>query len=77
MAERCGARTVYGNYNFVSTAKNRSAWLTVYFGSKKVLQRRLSHEQMDSYVKKLRMERIEWLRQFQNLNPAIIKAITP
>lgn len=29
MAERFGVRTVYGNYNFVSTVKNRSAWFTV------------------------------------------------
>jgi hypothetical protein len=34
-AERYGVRTVYGNYNFVSTVKNRSAWLTVYIGSQK------------------------------------------
>ncbi|MGB9671688.1 MAG: phosphoenolpyruvate carboxykinase [Candidatus Bathyarchaeales archaeon] len=45
IAERYGARTVYGNYNFVSTVKNRSAWLTVYFGSEKVLQRRLNQRQ--------------------------------
>ncbi len=38
-AERFGVRTVYGNYNFVSTVKNRSAWLTVYVGSSKVLQK--------------------------------------
>jgi phosphoenolpyruvate carboxykinase (ATP) len=44
-AERYGARTVYGNYNFVSTVKNRSAWLTVYLGSKKVLQHQLNQKQ--------------------------------
>ncbi|MEM3577972.1 MAG: phosphoenolpyruvate carboxykinase [Candidatus Bathyarchaeia archaeon] len=45
IAERYGVRTVYGNYNFVSTVKNRSAWLTVYVGSEKVLQRRLNQRQ--------------------------------
>jgi len=44
-AERYGSRTVYGNYNFVSTVKNRSAWLTVYVGSRKVLQSRLNQRQ--------------------------------
>ncbi len=46
-AERYGVRTVYGNYNFVSTVKNRSAWLTVYLGSPKVLQRQLSPRQLE------------------------------
>jgi phosphoenolpyruvate carboxykinase (ATP) len=45
MAERYGIRTVYGNYNFVSTVKNRSAWLTVHVGSQKVLQKRLNQRQ--------------------------------
>jgi len=44
-AERYGVRTVYGNYNFVSTVKNRSAWLTVYIGSPKVLQRQVDQKQ--------------------------------
>lgn len=47
MAERHGVRTVYGNYNFVSTVKNRSAWLTVYLGSPRVLQRQLSQRQQE------------------------------
>ncbi|MDH5481974.1 MAG: phosphoenolpyruvate carboxykinase [Candidatus Bathyarchaeota archaeon] len=46
-AERYGVRTVYGNYNFVSTVKNRSAWLTVYIGSEKVLQSELNHRQKE------------------------------
>lgn len=46
-AERYGVRTVYGNYNFVSTVKNRSAWLTVYIGSSKVLQRQISQRQKE------------------------------
>ncbi|NWG10478.1 phosphoenolpyruvate carboxykinase [Candidatus Bathyarchaeota archaeon] len=46
-AERYGSRTVYGNYNFVSTVKNRSAWLTVYIGTEKVLQRKLSQRQKE------------------------------
>ena len=46
-AERYGTRTVYGNYNFVSTIKNRSAWLTVYIGNSIVLQRQLSQRQKE------------------------------
>lgn len=46
-AEKYGTRTVYGNYNFVSTVKNRSAWLTVNIGSQKVLQRQLSQKQRE------------------------------
>jgi phosphoenolpyruvate carboxykinase (ATP) len=44
-AERFGVRTVYGNCNFVSTVKNRSAWLTVYVGSPAVRQQGLSPRQ--------------------------------
>nr|MDO8097784.1 phosphoenolpyruvate carboxykinase [Candidatus Njordarchaeota archaeon] len=47
-AERYGVRTVYGSYNFVSTVKNRSAWLTVYIGSPKVLQRQPNQRQKDA-----------------------------
>ena len=46
-AERYGVRTVYGNYNFVSTVKNRSAWLTVYIGSPKMLQRQVDQKQKE------------------------------
>jgi len=46
-AERYGVRTVYGNYNFVSTVKNRSAWLTVYIGSTRVLQHQLNQRQKE------------------------------
>ncbi|MGQ9551897.1 MAG: phosphoenolpyruvate carboxykinase [Candidatus Bathycorpusculaceae bacterium] len=46
-AERYGVRTVYGNYNFVSTVKNRSAWLTVNIGSPSVLQRKLNQRQKE------------------------------
>jgi phosphoenolpyruvate carboxykinase (ATP) len=46
-AERYGVRTVYGNYNFVSAVKNRSAWLTVYLGSKKVLQHQPNQRQKE------------------------------
>lgn len=46
-AGRHGRRTVYGNYNFVSTVKNRSAWLTVYIGTEKVLQHQLSQRQKE------------------------------
>jgi len=46
-AEQYGVRTVYGNYNFVSSVKNRSAWLTVYVGSPRVLQRQLNQRQRE------------------------------
>jgi len=46
-AEGYGVRTVYGNYNFVSTVKNRSAWLTTYVGSPRVLQRQLNQRQRE------------------------------
>jgi phosphoenolpyruvate carboxykinase (ATP) len=46
-AEKFGVRTVFGNYNFVSTVKNRSAWLTVNIGSSKVLQRGLNQRQKE------------------------------
>jgi phosphoenolpyruvate carboxykinase (ATP) len=49
-AERYGVRTVYGNYNFVSTTKNRSAWLTVYLGSEKVLQPQLNQRQKEILI---------------------------
>ena len=44
-AEQYGVRTVYGNYNFISAVKNRSACLTVHIGSQKVLQRQLNQKQ--------------------------------
>ncbi|MHA1267781.1 MAG: phosphoenolpyruvate carboxykinase [Candidatus Helarchaeota archaeon] len=45
MAEKYGYRTKFGNYNYVSTVKNRSAGLTVYIGSPKVLQSKLNENQ--------------------------------
>jgi len=50
IAEQYGVRTVYGNYNFVSTVKNRSAWLTVYVGNSKVLQRQLNPRQKEILI---------------------------
>jgi phosphoenolpyruvate carboxykinase (ATP) len=44
-SEGFGVRTVYGNYDFVSTVKNRSAWLTVCAGTSRVLQRKLNQKQ--------------------------------
>ena len=44
-AERFGVRTIYGNYNFVSFVKNRSAGKTVYVGSERVRQRKLNDYQ--------------------------------
>ncbi len=47
MAEQYGTKTKFGNYNFSSTVKNRSANLTVYVGSEKVLQPRLNPAQRE------------------------------
>src|SRR3989338_7697945 len=46
-AEKFGSRTRFGNYNFVSTVKNRSAGVTVYIGSEKVAQHGMSHRQKE------------------------------
>jgi len=45
MAENFGSRTRFHNYNFVSTAKNRSAGLTIVAGSDVVRQTKLSARQ--------------------------------
>jgi phosphoenolpyruvate carboxykinase (ATP) len=34
-----------------------------------------SHEQIVNYVNKLKKERIEWLRRFENLNSDILRAV--
>ncbi|MGQ9543599.1 MAG: phosphoenolpyruvate carboxykinase [Candidatus Bathyarchaeia archaeon] len=47
MAEDHGTRTIFGNYNFTSTVKNRSAELTVYIGSPEVQQRNLNQRQRE------------------------------
>jgi phosphoenolpyruvate carboxykinase (ATP) len=47
MAEEHGTRTTFGNYNFTSTVKNRSAGLTVYVGSPKVQQKNLNPRQRE------------------------------
>jgi phosphoenolpyruvate carboxykinase (ATP) len=47
MAEKFGSKTKFGNYNFVSTVKNRSAGLTIVAGSDRVLQRNLSTRQRE------------------------------
>ena len=44
-AQPFGQVTEFGNYNFVSNVRNRSAGLTVYLGSEKVLQPSLSARQ--------------------------------
>lgn len=46
-AERYGVRTVYGNYNFISAVRNRSACLAVHIGSPKVFQRQLNQKQKE------------------------------
>ncbi|MCX7918630.1 MAG: phosphoenolpyruvate carboxykinase [bacterium] len=47
MAEPYGTKTRFGNYNFVSTVKNRSAGLTVYVGSPRVMQSKLNPRQKE------------------------------
>ena len=47
LAEQYGTRTKFGNYNFVSTVKNRSAGLTIYMGGPKVLQAKTSARQKE------------------------------
>ena len=42
-----GQRTEFGNINFVSSVRNRSAGLTVYLGSKEVEQRKLTERQRE------------------------------
>jgi len=42
-----GQDTEFGNINFVSSVRNRSAGLTVYLGSEQVLQRKLSPRQRE------------------------------
>ncbi len=44
-AEKHGTRTKFGNYNFVSSVKNRSAGATVYLGSPEVELKKLSEQQ--------------------------------
>lgn len=44
-AEKFGTRTNFGNYNFVSNVKNRSAALTVYLGGRDVEQKKLNEHQ--------------------------------
>ena len=46
-AEQYGTKTKFGNYNFVSTVKNRSAPLTVYVGSERVTQSKLNPRQRE------------------------------
>jgi phosphoenolpyruvate carboxykinase (ATP) len=47
MAEKYGTRTKFDNFNYVSTVKNRSAELTVYVGSPKVILTKLSERQRE------------------------------
>ncbi len=44
-AEKYGVKTSFGNYNFVSSVKNRSAAVTVYLGGKDVEQKKLNDHQ--------------------------------
>jgi phosphoenolpyruvate carboxykinase (ATP) len=46
-AEKYGTRTKFGNYNFVSGVKNRSAGLTVYIGGPRVAQTKLNQKQRE------------------------------
>jgi len=44
-AERYGQLTEFGNYNFISSVRNRSSAVTVYIGSEAVRQRTLNDDQ--------------------------------
>jgi phosphoenolpyruvate carboxykinase (ATP) len=41
------------------------------------LARFYSQKQISTYVNKLKEERVEWLKRFKNLNPAILNALKP
>ena len=49
MAEKYGTKTKFGNYNFVSTVKNRSAPLTVYIGSPEVTIKEITPARRDIF----------------------------
>lgn len=58
MAEQHATLTEFGNYNYASVVKNRSAGLTVYVGSQRVLQDKLNPRQetiLDSLPKTVRL----------------------
>ena len=52
-AQKYGTQTSFGNYNFVSTVKNRSAALTVYLGRRDVEQKKLNEHQKQAVTKAL------------------------
>jgi phosphoenolpyruvate carboxykinase (ATP) len=68
-AERFGVRTVYGNYNFVSTVKNRSAWLTVYVGGPQVIQRQMNAKQCEILSKV--SETVEAVHEYVRRAPVV------
>lgn len=47
MVEKYGTKTIFNNYNFVSTVKNRSAGLTITVGSPEVVQYEMSTKQKE------------------------------
>jgi phosphoenolpyruvate carboxykinase (ATP) len=68
-AERYGVRTAYGNFNFVSAVRNRSACLTVYIGSQNVLQRRLDQKQKE--ILKHVPQTLELVREYVKATPLV------
>lgn len=46
LAKGCGTITEFGNLNFSSSVKNRSAGVTIYLGSSNVRQKKLNEQQM-------------------------------
>jgi hypothetical protein len=72
MAERFGVRTVYGNYNFVSTVKNRSAWFTVYVGGPNVLQRQMNAKQREILSKV--SETVEAVHEYVQEAPGCLRS---
>jgi len=66
-AEKFGVKTVFGNYNFVSTVKNRSGWVTVHVGGPEVLQRQLNQRQSEILEKA--SETVELVNEYAERTP--------
>lgn len=69
LAEQYGQKTKFGNYNYVSTVKNRSADLTVYIGSEEIWQLQLNPRQI-KIVKNL-PDTIKWILGYLQRAPFI------
>ena len=68
-SEKYGIKTEFGNYNFSSSVRNRSAWATVYFGSERVRTKKLNPYQKE-IVKNLPLT-LEKLRGYLKRAPFV------